>query len=137
MQGDRLVLHEGQVVAHLGDAVLVGDRPVPGHDRLDVHAQHQVARRDPVGQRAGPHDGRATDEQDVAGEHDGRVGDVRDGVAPRVRGADLDQLHVTTPDLDVEPALEGAGGQAQLDAVELERAEERPEQLADVARARR
>ena len=37
-------------------------------------------------------------------------------------------------DLEVDPAVEGAVGGTQLDAVELELAEERPEQFADLPR---
>ena len=81
-----------EVVAHRGDAGLVGDRAVAGHDHIDVHAEHQVARRDPVAQRAGPHDRRAADEQDVAGEDRPGVGHVGERVAAGVRRADLDQL---------------------------------------------
>ena len=57
--GGRLGVDEREVVAHRGDAGLVGERAVPGHDDVDVHPEHQVARGDPVGQRAGPHDRRA------------------------------------------------------------------------------
>ena len=44
----RGLVDERQVVAHGGDAGLVGDRPVTGDNRVDVHAEHEVARRDPV-----------------------------------------------------------------------------------------
>ena len=127
-------LDEGEVVADRSDARLVGERSVAGHDGLDVHPEDQVARRDPVRQRPGPDDRRASDEQDVAGVDRLRVGDVGERVAGGVGRADLDQLDDTAADLELEPAVERAGRQRELDAVELEVAEEAAEEVADLAR---
>ena len=124
-----LLVHERQVIAHLCHTALVGDRPMPGHHHIDVHTQHQVAGRHPVGERAGPHDGRTADEQNVAGEHGGCVGHVGDGVASGVGRADLDQLDETTTHLDVETVVESARRRCEFDAGEVERSEERPEQF--------
>ena len=55
-------------------------------------------------------------------------------VAGGVRRTDLDQLDLAAADVDVEPAVERAGRQLELDAVEVELAEEAAEQLADFAR---
>ena len=46
---------------------------------LDVHGEDHVAGLQPVGGRAGPHDRRAADEEDVAGVDDLRVGHDHDG----------------------------------------------------------
>ena len=59
-------------------------------------------------ERAGPHDGRAADEQDVAGEDRPGVGHVGEHVAAGVGRADLDQLDRATADVEVEAAVEGA-----------------------------
>ena len=129
----RLRLDVRQVVADGRDAGLVRHRTVPGHDHLDVHPQHQVAGGDPVGQRARPHDRLAADEQDVAREHGAGVRDDGDQVALGVRRADLDQLDLPPADLQPEPAVERAGRRRQLDAVEVELAEEAAEQVTDLA----
>ena len=61
---------------------------------------------------------------------------MRDGVAPRVRWANLDQLNQAATHLDIQTTFERTGGHAHFDAVELEGAEERPEQSADLAGCR-
>ena len=52
-----------------------------------------------------------------------------------MRRPDLDQLDRSAADVEVEAAVERARRQRELDAVELEGAEEAPEQLADLAAA--
>ena len=75
------LVDEREVVTHRHDARGVGERAVAGHDGVDVEAEHEVARRDPVRQGPGPDDRRAADEQDVARVDRARVGHVHDRVA--------------------------------------------------------
>ncbi len=129
----RLLVHERQVVTDCHDPRGVGDRAVAGHHRLDAEIQHQVAGRDPVRQGPGPHDRRAADEQDVTGVDRGAVGNVDDRVAGGVGRADLDQLDAAAAHVEIETALEHSRRWHEFDALEAELAEERPEQVADLA----
>jgi hypothetical protein len=114
---------EAEVVTHLRDAGFAGDGSVPRHDRGQRHVQQQVTRVHPPLRRAGPHDRRAVDEQDVPGEHDPRVRHVHQHVTGGVRRTDLDQLHLAAADIDRQPARERSSGRDNSNVVEPERRE--------------
>jgi hypothetical protein len=132
--GPGLGVDEHQVLPHPAHAVDVGDGTVPGHHDLGVQVvDDQVAGRDPVGDRARPHDRRPLDEADVAGEHGGGGRHVGDAVAGGVRRTDLEQLDRRAGDVDLPSAGEGRRRRGQGDALELEGPEDAGEVAAGVA----
>ena len=126
-------LHERQVVTHARNAALIGERAMPWHNGLNVHAQHQVARIDPVGQWPRPHNGGATDEQDVTGVHGLGIGNIGNDIACGVRWANLDEFDHSATNLDVEPTFEGTRRQGVLNSFEVEFSEEATKQFANFA----
>ena len=131
-----LALDVGEVVPNIDDSPLVGDRAMSRDHGLDIHSQHEITGRYPIGQGSGPDDRCSADEEDVTGEDALGVGDVNDHIATCVRRANFDQLDRSTAHLQIETAVEGSSRQPQFDAVELEGTEESTKQITDFARRR-
>jgi hypothetical protein len=72
-------------------------------------------------------------EEDVARVHDLRLGDEHEGVAARVRGSHLEELHVLVAGDEAELAGERLVRPPKLDPLELELAEALDDELAGAA----
>src|SRR5215469_10290572 len=121
---ERLIVDVFKVALDLGHALFIGDRAMTGNDGLHVHLQDAVAGPQPVAHRPGPHDGVATNEEDIARENNTVVRNVCQRVTTRVRRADLDEMYRLISYLQRHFALEGLARQRQRDIFKVEGAED-------------